>query len=314
MSQDLDILYLGTTYLDINTHHFPVEESLVLETETVGGEYVAELGGSSLNSARLAAALELKPLFIGKVGNDVFGQQVQLLMKQAGVESGLIVSPYHQTNLGINYSNSEGKTVMTVVGTANQSLQAEEIMAQISQHLPRVKYLYLSGYFKLAALRDAYPELIKQAHQAGVKVVVDHGRPNNRTSSSELENLRTILATVDLYLPSHDEFLTVWETESLELGLEKVKAVINGKVAVKLGSKGAIGFDETKDNVQADAFAVEIFHTVGAGDSFNTGFIKGLTLKYSFAQALRLGCATAALKISQPHLPNLAQVDELYQS
>jgi sugar/nucleoside kinase (ribokinase family) len=305
---------MGSCYVHINCFDFPFSDGLKTETETVGGRYEVVLGGSALIFARVGAAVGLKPIFIGKVGKDIPGRIIQELMARDQIEPALIESEKVQTNLAPQYINPEGQTLITVVGSANQSLEAAEVVAKIDRYLSRVKYLYLGGYFKLTILQPHYPEIIAKAKQNQVKVILDHGRVTNIVTPEKMKHLKELIPAVDVYLPSEDEFLTVWGFNDVEEGLQNLQQTISGtRIVVKRAAKGAAGLSEG-EIVHVPAFPVKPMNTAGAGDSFNAGFIKAQIDGKNFKDSLRFAAATAAVKISQLQLPTTDSIEDLLQT
>ena len=72
----IKILSIGTMYIDINCIKFPFTDGLFANRETTGQQYLFELGGSALNFAKLTTALGMSTTFIGKVGEDILGNQL----------------------------------------------------------------------------------------------------------------------------------------------------------------------------------------------------------------------------------------------
>jgi len=307
------ILSLGAMYFEINTFNFPLPDSLTLETETVGGEYNINPGGSAINFARVCSSLGLSPVFVGKLGSGVIGEELTKMMREEGIEPAFIVDSSVQTNFAINFARKDGKTLMFVNGTANQSLGPEEVEHQLAENLAHVNYLYLGGSLKLSKLLPVYPEIISKAKELGVKIAPDHGRKNSGTTNEEIEMIKRVVAGVDYYFPSKDELLSVWEAESIEEAVGKIQNVSEAMVVVKDAENGVYGFFDEK-SVHVTAFSVDVRSTVGAGDSFNAGFIKAQSEGLDFGKSLRFGCATAAIKISQKELPTLDQVQLLCQT
>ena len=65
-------------------------------------------------------------------------------------------------------------------------------------------------------------------------------------------------------------------------------------LAVKLGAAGALGISASQ-KVKVSSIPVNVVDTVGAGDSFDAGFIYGYLQKWEFEKALRLACVCGAL-------------------
>ena len=297
-------------YLDINAKEFPFSHGLQPNTEVIGGNYEVVPGGSALNFARFCAALALAPVFIGKVGDDPIGKLLTELVTESGVTPAFISSPHVETNVGMNFVGQNGSSIMTVVGSANQSLQGEEVLAKIEEHLTGVQYLYFGGCFKLTMFRQWYKTIAAKAHEMQVKVVLDHGRITNSVSEEDKETMKNLLPHVDYYLPSRDEFLTLWQVATIEEGITKVREYSAATIVVKDAENGAYG---SKDDeiVHVPSFPVNVINTIGAGDSFNAGFITSQTLGLSLEEGMKFACATAAVKISHDTVPTTKEVRKL---
>lgn len=303
----MKLLSLGTAYVDINAVNFPFTQGLLPEKEIKGGDYIAEPGGSALNFARICAALEIEPIFIGKTGNDHLSQLLDTLCKENNITPAFIKSNTVQTNIGINFVNDQGLSLMAGVGTANQSLSFEEAEAQIDRYIDAVDYLYLGGGFKMQMLIPHFSELIKKAHEHNTLVLLDHSRVHNKVTAEEKRIMREVVPQVDIYFPSHDELLDLWEAESVNDAITKIQANSQVKIILKDGKKGSYAFINGKET-HVESFSVTPRNTIGAGDSFNAGFIKGLSQSLPIEECLKLGNAIAALKISQSTVPTLSEI------
>ena len=310
-----ELIAIGGIYLDFNAPDFPISEGgLQPETEIVGNKYIAELGGSAVNFARLCAKLEVPTTFIGKVGQDFTGQLVSQLLPDAGVQPSLIQSPEVQTNISFNMISSNGESIMAVVGSANQALDADEVYARVVEKLEHSPYLFLGGCFKLKKLLPAYAQLVDDAKNLGTKVVIDHGRLNDDVTNDEKNIVREMAINADTYLPSTDEFIQLWEVASLEEGLQKFRQLSVATIVVKDGAKGAVTIDANGEISRVPTFLVSPLHTIGAGDSFNAGFISAQYKGMELEDSIRFGCATGALKVSQTELPTYDEVSTLSNS
>lgn len=291
------LLSIGTMYVDINCIHFPFQKGLFANRETTGNEYVLQLGGSALNFAKMTTQLGLSTTFVGKVGNDPMGEQLRAMLKQNNIHPAVIIDAKSQTNLAIHYVHKDGSSIMTSAGNANQSLNVNEIEDQMTHYIDTIDYLYLGGVFKLKKLLPYFPRLAKIAKQKGKQIVLDHGRVNNNVSAEDIEALYTLMPYVDIYLPSIDEFYDVWKVKTIKEGVTKVHKFGNPIIVIKQGQLGAIGIRNNKE-YNVSSFTVSVINTVGAGDSFNAGFLRAISDDLSFQESIKFACATASLKIS----------------
>jgi len=304
------ILSLGNIYFQIDSVHFPLGNKVDLNRELVGGEYMLYPGSSALNFVRVAKSLGLFPVFVGKMGNDIPGQQVSALLNKEGIEFYPIVSDTHQTNLAINYVSDNTDSLMFVSGDANQSLEKHEVEDKLQELFPDLKYLYLGGTFKLKSLLPALPEIISLAKKHDVKVILDHNRITNATTEEEKDIVRKIVPEVDFYLPSRDELLDLFSATSMEDAIEKLKSLVKNIVVVKDAENGSIGI-RNGEVIKVPAFKVDTYNIVGAGDSFNAGFIRAQEEGMGLKESLRFANATAALKISMKGFPTYNDVVKL---
>lgn len=297
-------------YVDINCLKFPYKNGLLPNQEIVGDAYEIAPGGSALNFARVCASLDLNPVFVGKIGKDKMGRLLKELLLETGVTPALIEDPRVSTIVGMNFIGEDESSIMTVVGSASRSLKGEEIMAKIEPYLGKIGYLYIGGCFKLKALLSFYPALAKYARQKKVKVILDHGRITNLVSKKDIQSIKKLLPFVDYYLPNKEEFLSVWDSNSVDEAVAKVRKISKVDIVVKDAENGTTGFRENK-SIRIPCFKIAVINTIGAGDSFNAGFIKAQSLGFDFAESIRFGAATAALKISEPGLPTLEKIEKM---
>lgn len=309
-----ELIAIGGIYLDFNALNFPLhKDGLQLETEAVGSEYIAELGGSAVNFARLCATLKIPTTFIGKVGQDSMGELVAKLLHEVGIRPSLIQSDEVQTNISFNMINTHGESIMAVVGSANQSLGASEVYSRASEKLEQSPYLFLGGCFKLKNLLPAYTGLLDDAKKVNTKIVIDHGRLNDGVTNEEKDIVRQMALKADIYLPSRDEFVQLWNAESVEEGLTQYRKRSPGIIVLKDGSNGARTIDQNGKITHIPAFSVSPIHTIGAGDSFNAGFISAQYNGMNMAESIQFACAAGALKVSKTALPTYDEIVRLTQ-
>jgi sugar/nucleoside kinase (ribokinase family) len=291
------ILSLGTMYLDIDCINFPFNQGMFAHRETVGERYELGLGGSALNFAKIAAQLGMDVSFLGKSGKDVLSSMLVELFKQNNIEPLLVFDKDVQTNIAIHYVHKDGSSIMTSCGNANQSISITDIENKLEDVLDSVDYLYLGGVFKLKNVLPDLKQVAKKAKEKGITVVLDHGRINNNVTASDLEHLYSLFPYIDIYLPSIDEFLGVWKSETPQEGFSKLSKISRPITVIKQAEKGAIGFHQDQIT-SVDSYKVDVINTVGAGDSFNAGFLKAHIDGLTFKESLQFACAVAATKIS----------------
>lgn len=305
------VLSIGSAYIDINCFGYQLDEKgMQPETESVGSAYEIQAGGSAINFARVICSLGMTATFIGKVGDDAMGHQLHEKLVQSRINPALIVGHKAQTNLGLNFINQGGETIMAVVGDANQSFTASELMAAADDYISQSRYLLLGGCFKLPKLLSAFTDLVLIAKKHGVKVALDHGRIFSGVTEEEIITVKKLACLVDYYLPSRFELQELWGIKSIRAGLSTLSKQVSGTVIVKDSHNGAQIYNGHTP-IEVPAFPVEVRNPVGAGDSFNAGFIAAQSQDKPLLESIRYACATAAVKIANPELPTSQSVDQL---
>lgn len=300
---------LGAAYVDLNAVGVPFSfDSLRSEVEVVADNYNEVAGGSALNFARLCANLEIPTTFIGKVGTDHFGPVCEAMIREAGVEPMLITDPTVKTSFGINMISRGGETLAVILGTAHKSLHAQEVIEKALPLLPEARYLYMGSLLKLKKLLPAFEELARAAKESDTKIIVDHGRLQNSVTPGDITHVKNLVTHADYYFPSVGEFKEIWEVTSIEEGLRRVKEVSSAVTIVKDGKNGAFTL-ENNAIVHVPSFEITPANTIGAGDSFNAGFIAALEKGKDLHESMRFACATAAIKISEDRLPTFAEIE-----
>ena len=106
--------------------------------------------------------------------------------------------------------------------------------------------------------------------------------------------IEKLLPYVDVFLPNIEEFKFLTHSSTVEEGIKKVKSIAH-YIIIKNGSQGAIAWDG-KSLITQPAFKNErVIDCIGAGDSFNAGFIKDFINKKPLSKCLETGALTGAI-------------------
>ncbi len=254
---------------------------------------VLTIGSSSAIFACGAARLGLKVAFVGICGADIFGRFMLDELSLRGVDiSGVSIDPHLTTGLSVilNPSSDQkmsGRAILTHLGTMDR-LQA----GQVTQaRLQRAHHLHVASYFLQSALQPGLADLFQRAHAAGLTTSLD----TNWDPSGQWRGFDDLLARVDLFLPNEKEALALSHAATVEAAA-KVLGQKCGQVAIKLGERGALACDG-RQVVRAGALPVQVVDTVGAGDSFDAGFVYGFMKGWDLEKSLSLAAACGSLSV-----------------
>jgi sugar/nucleoside kinase (ribokinase family) len=244
------------------------------------------IGSSSAIFACGAARLGLKVAFIGVCGKDVFGRFMLDEMSKRGVEvDHVIVRPDGQTGLSVILNRGSDRAILTYPG-----LIASLRVADISDALLRqARHLHVASYFLQTNLQLDLPGLFRRARSFGLTTSLD---PNYDPSEQWL-GFGELLSVTNVFLPNEREAVSLTGEANVDLAAEKLSSKVEA-FGVKLGAEGALGV-RNGEKVRVDSIPVDVVDTVGAGDSFDAGFLYGYLNEWSIEKSLRLACVCGAL-------------------
>lgn len=301
-------VYVETNYYQLETN---AQDMLLVGKEYQSPKYEIHLGGSCVNFALQAQKLGIRVGLIGKTGIDEMGKKLRSLLADNGIETSLLSSSsLVQTNIdtGIVLSHS-GQNIQLVSGTANQSLSLGDIPLN-SPLFSEVSALYLGGFFKQEHLYADYPNLTQTCKERGLQIFIDHGRIPVVNTSEKKQKFIESCPYIDGYFPNEEELLGITGKAELKIAAHEVLSWGVRFIAVKRGEKGCRVFSQ-QDDFSLDAHTVPIFTTVGAGDSFNAGFIAEYMNGSNLMTCAKIANAIAAGKVSTNTYPGKNDIDTI---
>jgi sugar/nucleoside kinase (ribokinase family) len=247
---------------------------------------VLTVGSSSAIFACGAARLGLRVVFVGVCGEDTFGRFMLAEMNFRGVNtSNVLVRPGGQTGLSVILNRGADRAILTYPG-----LIATLAAADVTNGLLRqASHLHVASYFLQTALQPDLPDLFARAHALGLSTSLD----TNWDPSGKWHGFDELLRWVDVFLPNENEAFTLAGTANREITIQKLSKSCQ-VVAIKLGADGAIAC-RGEATAHAPAYKIDVVDTVGAGDTFDAGFLYGYLNNWELEKSLRLAVACGSL-------------------
>ncbi len=244
------------------------------------------VGSSSAIFACGAARLGLRVAFIGVCGDDVFGRFMLDEMAKRNVDvSNIIIHPKEQTGLSVILNQDADRAILTHPGLI-AALKESDISDAL---LSSARHLHVASYFLQTALQPDLPKLFSRAHSLGLTTSLD----TNWDPSNEWCGFDDLLSQVDVFLPNENEAKAIARTEDVDMALMHL-ALTSKLVAVKRGADGASA--QMKENsISVSSIPVKVIDTVGAGDTFDAGFLFGYLNQWEIKKSLRLAVVCGAL-------------------
>ena len=259
-----DVLVAGELNVDLIMNKlsaFPEEGK-----EVFAEQMTLTLGSSAAIFASNLSSLGASVAFIGKVGNDAFGDLVIQSLQKNNVDTSMIIrSNDLVTGATVGFNLGVDRAAVTYAGAMEQ-LTFDDIPLEKFEH---ARHLHFSSYFFQPGIRQNVGDLFYEAKRAGMSTSFDmQCDPADKWDI----NYKAILPYVDIFLPNEKELLIITKNKNLDNAIAELKDIVK-ILAVKLGDKGSVVAYSNKVNYQ-HAFAVDnLIDTIGAGDSFDAGFI-----------------------------------------
>lgn len=248
------------------------------------------IGSSSAIFACGAARLGLKVSFIGVCGDDFFGRFMLDEMSKRNVDvSNIVVRPDGQTGLSVILNQESDRAILTHLGLI-PDLRALDISDAL---LRQARHLHVASYFLQINLQPDMPNLFRRARSLGLTTSLD----TNHDPSEKWMGFDELLAVTNVFLPNEKEALSLSGQSNVDLAASRLESKVE-TLAIKLGAKGALGVREGA-RVRVASIPVNVADTVGAGDSFDAGFMYGYLHRWSLEKSLQLACVCGALSTQQ---------------
>ena len=280
-----DVTVAGELNLDLILYGLPAE--LPRDCELLADGMVLTLGSSSAIVAHNLATLGNRVGFQSLIGEDALGQIVLERLAQSGVDTSRVrTAKGVSTGLSVILQRDDWRNILTFPG-AIAKLTLDDLDLD---YLADARHFHLSSYYLQTGLRSHVPELLRRLKTAGLTISFDtNDDPENRWG----DDLRRALAYVDIFLPNRREACKTAATDNLEAATKKLSELVP-LLVVKLGKEGAVALRHNQ-KVESPAFNVETVDPVGAGDSFDAGFLHAYLKGKSLSDCLAAGNAAGAL-------------------
>ena len=286
-----DVLVVGELNVDLILDG--IEKFPEIGKEILAKNMMLTLGSSSAIFASNLSALGTSVGFLGKVGEDNFADTIISSLNSKNVNTEYILhSSSTNTGATIALNYGEDRAMVTFTG-AMDDLTINDINSEL---LKKAKHLHLSSIFLQKGLKNDLPELFKMAKQAGLTTSLDpQWDPFEKWDIS----LNEILPYVDIFLPNRKEIINLTGTDNIDEAVRKILDYSN-VVVVKDGSNGAYLWTGESHLKQPIFINNNIADCIGAGDSFNAGFINRFIHKKPLAECLEFAALMGAVNTTMP--------------
>lgn len=288
----MKIWIIGSTMIDMIAY----SERIPGPGETVVGQrFQMGFGGKGANQAVMARRLGAEVGIINCLGTDIFGDQTIDNFQSLGIDTRFVTrTSAVSSGVAPIWVEPNGTNRIICVPGANFAMGAEEAGAAIRQ--AETVDLVL-GQFEM--LQEATVGAFEAGRARGAVTVL-----NPAPAATPIPEL---LEQTDWLVPNEHEFADISAPFLGRRGdatqprdVAELARVLSLRLVVTIGEKGAALCQADGEVEYIMPPSVQAVDTTGAGDAFVGAFCYGLAGGMSEVEAVRLGCACAALSVTKP--------------
>jgi len=264
----------------------------VLGSEVLADDFNVALGSASAIFACGIARLGHSVTFVSRIGNDDFGHFcLESLAKRDIATDRIEIDVQSKTGVTVVVSTADDRAMVTFLG-AIAELSLSEVPADIFRGH---KHLHLTSYYLQKSLQADFAHLLESAKAAGATTSFD---PNSDPNQGRDEKVLEICRHTDILFLNEDEARLLTGVNDIEAAGRELNELCP-TVAIKLGAKGAIGF-QNSSTARVEGFKIDAVDSTGAGDSFAAGFVHAFLGGGDLRECLTIGNACGAFSASRP--------------
>jgi ribokinase len=314
MTEEMEyVLIVGSSNMDLNIYskRFPNPGETV-----TGGFYKQFLGGKGANQAVASTRSGTKTIFIGKVGNDLFGDQMVSRLQNEGVVTDYIIrDSLNHSGVAFILIDENGENMISVAPGANAKLNKEDIN-NVKEVIKKAKTIVVQMEIPIDIIQQIF-------------TIASQGKTLKILNPAPLKPIPIeILQNIDIIIPNEGELfrlhsllnlknLTGQGKEKILQAAEDISSFGVNFIIITLGKKGCLMFrGKDKEYFEIIPPKVKAVDTVGAGDCFIGVLASLLTKDEEILTAVKLATVAASIAVTrkgaQDSIPFLNEIQEKF--
>jgi ribokinase len=266
-------------------------------TETLMERSELRAGGSAGNAALAVSYLGEGSRLLSVVGNDDLGEWLIGQFRGLGASLDVCDAP---TTLSVGLIHSCGERTFFTTRGHLEKLSYELIRPRLTPTPHSNSIALLSGVFLTPALREKYLRLIRDLQDLGYQLALDTNWPPESWDARLRAEMAGWIGQCEHVLLNELELANLADSSDLTVAIDRLQPMLKpgATLVVKAGARGAIGVQGGR-RFDCAAPSADIFDTIGAGDSFNAGYLLARLNGCPLSEALAAGCDTASTIIAR---------------
>lgn len=284
-----DIAIVGELNPDLIVYGLP--PVLPEEREVLATGFTLTLGSSAAILAHNLSLLGSRVSLTALVGNDLFGEMCTQRLSSAGVDVSRVVRS----------GTCTGVTLILPLATTRRTITFPGAMFEMGiddldlDFLMTARHFHLSSLFLHRKLSPDIPSLFKEIKSRGMTTSLD---TNDDPEDKWIVAADSLLRYVDLLFCTEEELCKIARLESVDAAARLISDAVR-TLAVKRGARGASIYHEGI-RIDRPAVSVQLVDAVGAGDTFDAGFLHQWVHKAPLETCLEFANIAAALSVTRP--------------
>ncbi len=257
-------------------------------------------GGKGLNQAVAAARAGAATTFLGALGRDAHGAELEATMTEAGMETTMVRHSDEPSGQAFIVVADNAENTIIVASGANATV------TELGEHERNViassAVLLMQLELPVATVVDA----ARCAREAGTTVIV------NAAPAQELPD--ELIDALDYLIVNEHEACLIGGSDDVSKASARLACRVN-RLVVTLGGDGSVLFEAGREVSRVPARTVTAIDTTGAGDTYCGALAAAIAEGRTFAEAAAFATAAAAISVQTlgavPSIPSREAIDAL---
>ncbi len=264
MEKEFDVIVVGELNVDLILNE--LDRFPEVGKEILARQMTLTLGSSAAIFASNISSLGARVAFIGKIGKDKFGEVVLESLQKNNVDVSMVIKDDHCGTGATIILNVEEDRANTTYPGAMDLLTIKDIS---KEDLGRARHLHFSSFFLQPGMRDGLGKLFQTAQEMGLTTSFDMQWDPDEEWDLDIGG---ILPHVNVFLPNESELIYLSGKSDLNKAIDFINKYTE-VLAIKRGNRGSL-VHYRNETFDLPAFLNKnVVDAIGAGDSFNAGFI-----------------------------------------
>lgn len=248
---------------------------------TEGVNFKKQPGGAPANVSVTVSKMGGTSVFVGKVGNDSFGEFLINTLKSYSVDTTMVKKDNHfPTTMAFVSLTNDGNNDFQFNRGADKYLSIDDV--QFNAHEKKIVHFGSATALLDDPLKKTYLDMLKKSYEKNDFISFDPNYRHDLWQGNEqlfIERARKIIAQANFVKTNHDEIMLLTNENELEAGVKKLHQLGAEIIAITLGEQGALLSNGNKLEL-IPSKSIKAVDPTGAGDAF-----VGAVL-YQFAQLI----------------------------